>query len=532
MDKYYPYNAVNGDRTHDADDLAKIIQAMITDGVELVTGEMMQVTEATGFDVTVKPGTCIVQGRIGIIESNKTLSVPAPSSALDRIDIVAARADYTERMTKLVYLTGTPASTPTAPALKNDVYGYDIPLAEIRVNKNATKITQANITDRREACSFIIPKNTDAFFAQLRTAFDEWFETAKNTLDGDAAGNLLNRIQGIVTELTATELAALDTADRAALYADGARLLRVVNGDAIVLLTLDAEGGTRWAGDAPRNLVVNGNLACPVNQQGKTTYTGNDGYTIDGWRLEGASSVLVVGQGYVDYTNTTYTNMLRQDYPFPAELAGKTVTLTMDIEPVTAGATCAAYIRANKADGTYVDAKASVSAGGVALCTLDIPEDVTGIYLGMTVPVDGATGRAYWAALYIGAYTLDTLPPYVLVGYAAEAADKIRGGWTELWTGSWSSGDITVPGWSQYRILAVNMAGILSLVVRMDSGYVYALSASIFSSGAQSIRAAKIASVKDVLTYDLGSNLSHVSEGAHGKYAIPAISGIYGVIRI
>ena len=197
MDKYYPYNAVNGDRTHDADDLAKIIQAMITDGVELITGEMMQVTEATGFDVTVKPGTCIVQGRIGIIESNKTLSVPAPSSALDRIDIVAARADYTERMTKLVYLTGTPASTPTAPALKNDVYGYDIPLAEIRVNKNATKITQANITDRREACSFIIPKNADAFFAQLRTAFDEWFADVQDTLDSNQAGNLLGKINGL-----------------------------------------------------------------------------------------------------------------------------------------------------------------------------------------------------------------------------------------------------------------------------------------------------------------------------------------------
>lgn len=197
MDKYYPYNAVNGDRTHDADDLAKIIQAMITDGVELVTGEMMQVTEKTGFDITVKPGTCIVQGRIGIIESNKTLSVPAPSSALDRIDIVAARADYTERVTRLVYLTGTPASTPTAPALKNDVYGYDIPLAEIRVNKNATKITQANITDRREACSFIIPKNADAFFAQLRAAFDEWFADVQDTLDSNQAGNLLGKINGL-----------------------------------------------------------------------------------------------------------------------------------------------------------------------------------------------------------------------------------------------------------------------------------------------------------------------------------------------
>lgn len=212
MDKYYPYNAVNGDRTHDADDLAKIIQAMITDGVELVTGEMMQVTEKTGFDVTVKPGTCIVQGRIGIIESNKTLSVPAPSSALDRIDVVAARADYTGRMTRLVYLTGTPASTPTAPALKNDVYGYDIPLAEIRVNKNATKITRANITDRRKACSFIIPKNTDAFFAQLRAKFDEWFEVVQDTLGENQAGNLLNLINGKQPTITSANAASVRTA--------------------------------------------------------------------------------------------------------------------------------------------------------------------------------------------------------------------------------------------------------------------------------------------------------------------------------
>ena len=49
---------------------------------------------------------------------------------------------------------------------------------------------------------------------------------------------------GQTVEITATELAGKSTADRAAMYAAGTRLLKVVNGDTEVLLGLGADGST------------------------------------------------------------------------------------------------------------------------------------------------------------------------------------------------------------------------------------------------------------------------------------------------
>ena len=49
---------------------------------------------------------------------------------------------------------------------------------------------------------------------------------------------------GQTVEITATELTGKSTADRAAMYAAGTRLLKVVNGDTEVLLGLDADGST------------------------------------------------------------------------------------------------------------------------------------------------------------------------------------------------------------------------------------------------------------------------------------------------
>ena len=223
MDKFYPFNSVNNDRVHDADDLAKIIRAMITNGVVMDDATALQVVEGGNFVVRVSTGTSIIEGRIGIVESEKVFDAPVPSLALDRYDLVVAKADYAARNVRLAYVMGSPSSVPEPPPLQDDVYGFDIPLAQIEVKSNAARITQADITDLRTACDFIIPKNTEALFAQFRSVFENfmdgatntfgsivsdmeatreeqltyfinWFETIQDTLDGDTAGNLLNLI--------------------------------------------------------------------------------------------------------------------------------------------------------------------------------------------------------------------------------------------------------------------------------------------------------------------------------------------------
>ncbi len=194
MDNYYPYNAIAGDRTHDADDLARIIAAVLTTGVIMVNAADLKVLAAGDFNVTVKAGKCVIEGRIGINSGDKTFTLNAPFDGLDRIDRIVARADYAGRKTTLLYVAGTPAEAPEPPALKADPEGFDIPLAKISVASSAATITQDVITDERVKSGFVVPENMEVLFSQLQATFDIWFATARNTLGEDSAGNLLNMI--------------------------------------------------------------------------------------------------------------------------------------------------------------------------------------------------------------------------------------------------------------------------------------------------------------------------------------------------
>lgn len=217
MDKYYPYNSVGSDRVHDADDLARILRALITDGVAMASATHLQALAAGDFNVTVKAGTVMVQGRIGVNESDKAFTIAAPFAGSDRIDRLVARADYANRKSEILYLQGTPASTPLPPALKNDADGFDIALAQIYVSKTAAAITQAAITDERAQCGIVIPGNLSAMLVQMQAEFDDWFTLAKDTLSEDAAGNLLNLVNALRGDVTGmqTDNEALHATDEA-----------------------------------------------------------------------------------------------------------------------------------------------------------------------------------------------------------------------------------------------------------------------------------------------------------------------------
>lgn len=199
---------------------------------------------------------------------------------------------------------------------------------------------------------------------------------------------------GQTVEITVTELAGKSTADRAAMYAAGTRLLKVVNGDTEVLLGLQSDGSTAWLGSNKplNNLLDNSNFANPVNQRGATTYTTNNAYTIDRWILEG--STCWVTDTMVSVASSSY---LVQRIPENKMSSTKAYTLaTMD----NAG-----------------NIKVGNAAGMVIF-------DNDGTYGFNTIKINA--GEYLWAALYEGSYTADTMPPYVPKGYAAELAECQR----------------------------------------------------------------------------------------------------------
>lgn len=150
----------------------------------------------------------------------------------------------------------------------------------------------------------------------------------------------------------------------------------------------------------PHNYLDNSNFANPVNQRGKTTYTGN-GYTIDRWRTWNDDDSVSVVSGGVTVSGSS---------------------LFMYIEPGIVNKNGVYTLAAKSADGT-VEVITGTPQAGVwgTMCTLSYDANVNKVW----VALQG--GHTYvWAALYEGEYTKDTLPTYQPKGYAVELAECLR----------------------------------------------------------------------------------------------------------
>ena len=171
----------------------------------------------------------------------------------------------------------------------------------------------------------------------------------------------------------------------------------------------------------PRNLFDNSDFRKPVNQRGYTEITGDWNYGIDRWLVSTKyeqnpnGSILITDNGL----SMGYWTDMMQLIPFE-QIKGKTLTFAVCTE------------------------------NGVYAYTMTLPESAPPAGSGSTFIGDGIWNNiivmesikydnndsvmfrfrnaqttnqlVYWSALYEGSYTVDTLPPYVPKGYAAELA--------------------------------------------------------------------------------------------------------------
>ena len=221
------------DRAEEASFFAKYFSQFISNGVFPNPSTNMQVLANEGMNIQVDTGVCYINGYMGWVEKAETFEIEE-SDTQARIDRIVARLSFIDRKIELYVKKGTAAGNPTAPELQRDYDIYEIALADIRVNANVIEITQANITDLRlntELCGIVanqlqhvdtttlfnqyqdwlnritgeaetdlVQKQSDFenYLNNLKTMFtadfNAWFQTVKDTLDGDTAGNLLNLI--------------------------------------------------------------------------------------------------------------------------------------------------------------------------------------------------------------------------------------------------------------------------------------------------------------------------------------------------
>ena len=129
------------------------INALGADGVttQLNGTSALAVTQhgAGAMSVDVAAGRLLVQGMRAENSTTKTLTIANNASGNPRIDVVVARFVAATPAFVLDVLQGTPAGSPTAPALTQTSATYEVALANIAVANGAVSILTANITDQR-----------------------------------------------------------------------------------------------------------------------------------------------------------------------------------------------------------------------------------------------------------------------------------------------------------------------------------------------------------------------------------------------
>ena len=239
-------------------------------------------------------------------------------------------------------------------------------------------------------------------------------------------------VQAVLTDAftSATQTTVLPTAECFLDQMPGRKRLGIGGyNDTDKSVYINPEWGIHWGEkritDSSRNLLDNSDFSNPVNQRGETSYTGTV-YGIDRWF--GHVAYQAVTPRSIDVTvtstGTSYAGIM-QKVPNIARYAGKTLTFACnlyttvkaDLRIVDASANNIAYVTAEAGQRTIV-------------LTFIVPTDATPDNCVPTIllrtTASGDYMRLYWAALYEGSYTAETLPEYVPKGYGSELAECMR----------------------------------------------------------------------------------------------------------
>lgn len=184
------------------------------------------------------------------------------------------------------------------------------------------------------------------------------------------------------------------------------------NGQILNAANLEAMENGIIAGQGAENLLDNSNFRDPVNSRGITS-TEASGYHIDRWKKENESGKVTVGNGYLSMTGTGAYWFLTQ-YIEPKKIKSGAVYTIALADTSGSISICSTVMSTNM---TKFTARHTFTSGAVVMTNVEYASDKYSIYFTSN---SSKETRFTWAALYEGAYTVDTLPAYVSKGKHVE----------------------------------------------------------------------------------------------------------------
>lgn len=202
------------DRVYLAAQFAAYFASFIGNGVYAEHSNQLQVVAmpTPQMQVSVEKGQGWINGYWYENTESISLEIDVADGVLNRVDSVVLRLGFSERNMWVAVKKGTPAISPSAPALTRNADYYELQLATIDVPASSIKITQAQITDTRmnqNVCGWVTgvvdQLDTTTLFNQFDAWYDEhttswqeqfntWFATIQGQLSGDVATKLQSQI--------------------------------------------------------------------------------------------------------------------------------------------------------------------------------------------------------------------------------------------------------------------------------------------------------------------------------------------------
>lgn len=230
------FNSVNGDRLYNADQMSKIFEGLITDGVYEAVGNKLVVQPNSGMTVQIGTGRGWVGGHWVNNDSEYLQPIEASDVVLNRYCAVCIRVDENDSVRSAVpyFKYSEFASTPVKPTVERTETVKELCLAYIYIKAGATEITASDIEDTRgnsELCGWVTglieQLSTTTLFEQWTDIFNNWYNATDEKAEGVISENQVlfdnwfNSLQDLINENTETMLvAALPVSVTAELTAD------------------------------------------------------------------------------------------------------------------------------------------------------------------------------------------------------------------------------------------------------------------------------------------------------------------------
>lgn len=146
---YFPFDNGSGANVTETQWSLMAQNWLSTGVIKGILNELQVYADSTGMQCKVKSGQAWMKGHFYQSDAEEVLAIATASATNPRIDRVIVRVDWTANTIQLAVLQGTPAASPTPPALTQNSSRWEISLAQVYIVKSATTIASGNITDER-----------------------------------------------------------------------------------------------------------------------------------------------------------------------------------------------------------------------------------------------------------------------------------------------------------------------------------------------------------------------------------------------